>query len=161
MLACVHTDPTEEAPSPSPPDYKTSKRQISFRSPGPFLEPAAAANNSYRSNAIEHSSALLPEKIKTYFKTKINELSQGKTSRKFSALIRLSPAVGRGSEPVITRICEMEYSNFLSLLPSTGRVFFSHILPRGKLASHGYIMKHVWISVELRGFARPIKKSLS
>ena len=33
--------------------------------------------------------------------------------------------------------------------------------PRGKLACHGYIMKHVWILAELRGGARRIKRRLS
>ena len=31
----------------------------------------------------------------------------------------------------------------------------------GKLACHGYIMKHVWISAELRGGARRIKRRLA
>ena len=38
---------------------------------------------------------------------------------------------------------------------------FSHFRPRGKLACHGYIMKHVWISAELRGGARRIKRRLA
>ena len=39
--------------------------------------------------------------------------------------------------------------------------FFSHFRPRGKLACHGYIMKHVWISAELRDGARRIKNRLA
>ena len=39
--------------------------------------------------------------------------------------------------------------------------FFSHFRPRGKLACHGYIMKHAWISAELRGGARRIKRRLA
>ena len=31
---------------------------------------------------------------------------------------------------------------------------FSHFRPRGALARHGYIMKHVWISAELLVGAR-------
>ena len=37
---------------------------------------------------------------------------------------------------------------------------FSHFRPRGKLACHGYVMKHVWISAELRGGAQRIKRRL-
>ena len=36
--------------------------------------------------------------------------------------------------------------------------FFSHFRPRGKLACPEYLMKHVWISAELRGSARRIKR---
>ena len=39
--------------------------------------------------------------------------------------------------------------------------FFSHFRPRGKLACHGYIMKHVCISAELRGGVRRIKRRLA
>ena len=39
--------------------------------------------------------------------------------------------------------------------------FFSHFRPRGKLACHGYIMKHVWMSAELRGGAWRIKRRLA
>ena len=39
--------------------------------------------------------------------------------------------------------------------------FFSHFRPWGKLACHGYIMKHGWISAELRGGARCIKRRLA
>ena len=34
------------------------------------------------------------------------------------------------------------------------KCFFSHFRPQGELTCHGYIMKHVWISAELRGGAR-------
>ena len=39
--------------------------------------------------------------------------------------------------------------------------FFSHFRPRGKLACHGYIMKYIWISAELRGGARRIERRLA
>ena len=38
---------------------------------------------------------------------------------------------------------------------------FSDFRPRGKLACRGYMMKHVWISAELRGGARRIKRHLA
>ena len=38
---------------------------------------------------------------------------------------------------------------------------FSHFRPGGKLACHGYIVKHVWISIELRGGDRRIKRRLA
>ena len=40
-------------------------------------------------------------------------------------------------------------------------MFLSHFRPRGKLACHGYIIQHVWISAELRGGARRIKRRLA
>ena len=50
---------------------------------------------------------------------------------------------------------------FFGSLLSGGRVFFSHFLPQGKLACHGFIMTHVWILAELRGGVRRIKRRLA
>ena len=50
---------------------------------------------------------------------------------------------------------------FLARCSPAAEGFFSHFRPRGKLACHGYIMKHVWISAELRGGAWRIKRRLA
>ena len=44
----------------------------------------------------------------------------------------------------------MTFVLFPARYSPTAECFFSHIRPRGKLEYHGYIMKHVWISAELR-----------
>ena len=46
---------------------------------------------------------------------------------------------------------------FLARCSPAAECFFSHFRPRGKLACHGYMMKHFWISAELRGGARRSK----
>ena len=50
---------------------------------------------------------------------------------------------------------------FLARCSPTAECFFPHFRPRGKLAYHGYVVKHVWISAELRGGARRIKRRLA
>ena len=50
---------------------------------------------------------------------------------------------------------------FLARCSPAAECVFSHFRPRGKLACHGYIMKHVWISAEPRGGARRIKRCLA
>ena len=52
-------------------------------------------------------------------------------------------------------------SFFLARCSPAAKCFFSHFRPRGKLACHGNIMKHVWISAKLRGGARRIKRRLA
>ena len=50
---------------------------------------------------------------------------------------------------------------FWARCSSAAECFFSHFRQRGKLVCHGYIMKHVWVSAELGGGARRIKRRLS
>ena len=50
---------------------------------------------------------------------------------------------------------------FLARCSPAAECFFSQFRPRGKLACRGYIMNHVWISAELRGRARRIKRRLA
>ena len=50
---------------------------------------------------------------------------------------------------------------FLARCSPAAECFFSHFRSWGKLACHGYIMKHVWISAELRCGARRIKRLLA
>ena len=50
---------------------------------------------------------------------------------------------------------------FLARCSPTVECFLSHFRPRGKLACHWDIMKHAWISAELRGGARSIKRRLA
>ena len=50
---------------------------------------------------------------------------------------------------------------FLARCSPATACFLSHFRPRGKLACHGYIMERVWISAELRGGARRIKRRLA
>ena len=47
---------------------------------------------------------------------------------------------------------------FLARCSPAAKGFFSHFRLRGKQDCHGYIMKHVWISAELRGGARRIRR---
>ena len=64
------------------------------------------------------------------------------------------------SKYIYMYISRMVFVVFGSLLPAA-ECFFSHFRPRGKLACHGYIMKHVWILAELLGGARRIKGRLA
>ena len=50
---------------------------------------------------------------------------------------------------------------FLARCSPAAECFFSHFRPRGQLACHGYITKHVWLSTKLRGGARRIKRRLA
>ena len=50
---------------------------------------------------------------------------------------------------------------FLARRSSSAERFFSQFRPRAKLSCHRYFMKHVWISAELCGGARRIKRRLA
>ena len=54
-----------------------------------------------------------------------------------------------------------DFRFFLARCSPAAEGFFSHCRPEGELACHGYILKHVWISAELRGGAWHIKRRLA
>ena len=62
------------------------------------------------------------------------------------------------SSPAIYVYVKYDLHFFLARCPPAAECLFSHFRPRGNIACHGYIMKHVWISAELRGGARRIKR---